>query len=77
VIIFDAEVIVLRVGQDEVAGTPGDEIAEVVEGTLEDPVPVSAVAAPRAGTPAIIAAALAEFGLGQVLDAGDAFGGVG
>ena len=68
---------VLGVGQDQVAGPPGDEIAEVVEGALEDPVAVGAVAATRAGPPPEVAAAFAELGLGQVLDAGDALGGVG
>ena len=67
----------LGVGQDEVAGPPGDEIAQVVEGALEDPVAVGAVAAARAGPPPVVAAAFAELGLGQVLDAGDALGGVG
>jgi hypothetical protein len=68
---------VLGVGQNEVAGPPGDEVTEVVEGSLEDPVAVGAVVATRAGSTAIVAAAVAELGLGQILDAGDAFGGVG
>jgi hypothetical protein len=68
---------VLGVGQDQVAGPPGDEIPEVVEGALEDPVAVGAVAAAGARTPPIVAAASAEFGLGQVLDAGKALGRVG
>src|SRR5689334_7322856 len=55
---------VLGVGQDEVAGPPGDQIAEVVEGALEEPVAVGAVAAPRAGASPEVAAALAESRLG-------------
>jgi len=68
---------VLGVGQDQVTGPPRDGIAEVVEGTSEDPVTVGAVAATRAGPPPEVAAALAELRLGQVLDASDALGGVG
>jgi hypothetical protein len=68
---------VLGVGQDQVTGPPGDGIAEVVEGPLEDPVTVGTVATTRAGPPPEVAAALAESGLGKVLDAGNALGGVG
>jgi hypothetical protein len=68
---------VLGVGQDEVAGPPGDEVAEVVEGPLEDPVTVGAVATSWARPPPIVAAAFTELGPGQVLDAGNALGGVG
>jgi hypothetical protein len=68
---------VLGVGQDEVAGPPGDEVAEVVEGPLEDAVPVGAVVTSWARPPPVVAAAFAEFGLGQILDASDALGGVG
>jgi hypothetical protein len=68
---------VLGVGQDEIAGAPGDEIAEVMEGALEDPVTVGAMATAGAGPPPVVAAALADLGRWQVLDAGDALGGVG
>ena len=68
---------VLGVGQDEVAGASGDEVAKVVEGALEDPVPVGAVATPRAGPSPEVSAAVAGFRLGQILDTGDALGGVG
>ena len=68
---------VLGVGQVEVAGATGDEVAQVMEGPLEDPVPVGAVATTRTGPAPEVAAAPAEPGLGQVLDAGDALGGVG
>ena len=67
----------LRVGQDDIAGASGGEIAEVVEDALEDPVAVGAVAAPRAGPPPVVAAALSGLGLGQMFDAGDPLGGVG
>ena len=68
---------VLGVGQDEVAGATGDEVTKVVEGALEDPVPVGAVATPGAGPSPEVSAAVAGFRLGQILDAGDALGGVG
>src|SRR5215472_10561493 len=42
---------VLGVGQDEVAGAPGGEIAEVMEGASEDPVTVGAMATVGAGPP--------------------------
>jgi hypothetical protein len=69
--------VVLGVGQGEVAGAPGDEIAEVMEGAPEDPVTVGAMATAGAGPPPVVAATLADLGLGQILDAGDALGGVG
>jgi hypothetical protein len=69
--------VVLRVGQEEVAGPSGNQITEVVEGSLKDPVAVGAVATTRAGLAAVVAAAVADLGLGQVLDAGDAFSGIG
>jgi hypothetical protein len=69
--------VVLGVGQDDIARPPGGEVTEVVECALEDAVAVGAVAAPRAGPPPVIAAALSGLGLGQMFDAGDPLGGVG
>jgi hypothetical protein len=69
--------VVLRVSQDEIARPAGDEVAEVVECALEDPIAVSTMATTRAGTPAEVAAPMTDLRLGQILDAGDAFGGVG
>jgi hypothetical protein len=68
--------VVLRVGQDDLAGPPGREIAEVVEGASEDAVAVSTVATMRARSPPVVAAARADLGLGQILDAGDPLGGI-
>jgi hypothetical protein len=68
---------VLGVGQDQVAGPPGDEGAEVVEGALEDAIAVGAVAATGTGPSSEVAASLADLGFWQVLDAGDALSGVG
>jgi hypothetical protein len=67
----------LGVGQDDVAGPPGGQVAEVVEGPLKDPVAVGAMAAMQAGAASIVAATLAELGPRQVLDAGDPLGGIG
>jgi hypothetical protein len=65
------------VEHNKVAGPTGEGIAEVVEGTAAPTIAVGAVAAPRAGPAAIVAAAEADVGLGQVIDAGDALGGTG
>jgi hypothetical protein len=68
---------VLGVGQDQVGGPPGDEVAEVVEGALEDAIAVGAVTATGTGPSSEVAASLADLGCWQVLDAGDALGGIG
>src|SRR5512135_788090 len=65
------------VEHDEVAGPTGEGIAEVVEGAAAPTIAVGAVAAPWAGPAAIVAAAEADVGFGQVIDAGDALGGIG
>src|SRR5262245_45648266 len=65
------------VEHDEVAGPPGEGIAEVGEGAAAPAIAVGAVAAPRAGPAAVVAAAEADVGRGQVVDAGDALGGIG
>jgi hypothetical protein len=72
-----AGAVMLGVGQDDVAGPPGGQVAEVVEGPLKDPVAVGAMAAMQAGAASIVAATLAELGPRQVLDAGDPLGGIG
>src|SRR4051812_743642 len=72
-----AAAVVLRAEQDDVAGPAGEGIAQVVEGAAGDPVAVGAMAAPRAGAAAVIAAADADLGLGQVLGSSDADGRVG
>jgi hypothetical protein len=68
---------VLGVGQDEVAGASGDEVAEIVEGAMEDPVAVGTMATAGTGPSSEVAAAFADLGFWQVLNAGDALGGVG
>jgi hypothetical protein len=68
---------VLGVEHDEVAGPSGEGVAEVVEDAAGGPVPVGAVAAPRAGPAAVVPAPEADVGLGQIDDAGDALGGIG
>src|SRR5512142_1482089 len=65
------------VEHDQVAGPSGEGIAEVVEGAAAATVAVSTVAAPRAGPAAVASAAEADIRSGQVVDAGDALGGIG
>ena len=67
----------LRVDQDDVAGSSGEGIAQVVEGAACQAVAVGAVAAARAGSLAIIAALAGDLGLGQIVDACGALSGVG
>src|SRR5262249_20256680 len=62
---------------DDVTGPAGEGVAEVVEGAAGGPVAVGAMATPRAGPAAVVAAADADVRLGQVVDAGDALGGIG
>jgi hypothetical protein len=68
---------VLGTEQDEVAGPAGEGVAQVVEATADDPVAGGAATAPRAGAAAIVAAADADLGPGQVLGPIDAEGRVG
>jgi hypothetical protein len=69
--------VVLGVEHHEVARPAGEGVAEVVEGAARGPVTVGAMVTPRAGPAAVIAAPEADVGLGQVVDAGDALGGIG
>jgi hypothetical protein len=67
----------LGIDQDDVAGSTGEGIAQVVKSTAGEAVAVGAMAASRTGPPAVIAALAGDFGLGKVVDAYGAFGGVG
>jgi hypothetical protein len=69
--------VVLGAEHDEVARSAGEGIAEVVERAAGGPVTVGAMATPRAGPAAVIAAPDADVRLGQVVDAGDALAGIG
>jgi hypothetical protein len=62
---------------DEVDGAAGARVAEVVQGALGDGVAAGAGTAARAAPGLVVAAALFDTRLGEVLDAGDALGGVG
>jgi hypothetical protein len=64
--------IVLRAEQDDVAGPLGEGVAQVVEGAADEPIAVGAVPAMRARAPAVVAAADADVGLGQILGTSDA-----
>ena len=65
------------VKHDEVAGPSGEGVSEVVEGAAAPTIAVGTVPAARTGPAAIVAAAEADVGPGQVVDAGDALGGIG
>ena len=69
--------IMLGVDQDDVAGSAGEGIAQVVEGAAGQAIAVGAVSAARAGPLAIIAALTGDLGLGQIVDTCGALGGVG
>jgi len=69
--------IMLGVDQDDVAGSAGEGIAQVVKSTASEAVAVGAMAASRTGPPAVIAALAGDFGLGKVVEACGAFSGVG
>ena len=59
------------------AGPSGEGIAQVVESATEQAVAIGAMAAAWAGPPAVVPALAADLGLGQILDASDALGGIG
>lgn len=58
--------VVLRAEQNDVARPAGEGVAKVVESAADDAITVGAVAAPRAGSPPIVAATDARPGFGQV-----------
>jgi hypothetical protein len=64
--------VVLRAEKDDVAGPLGEGVAQVVEGAADEPIAGGAVPAMRARAPAVVAAADADVGLGQVLGPSDA-----
>src|SRR5262249_8849097 len=59
--------IVLRVGQDEVARTTADGVAQIVKGASKDLVPVGTMATTGTRSPPEVAAASADLGLREVL----------
>lgn len=76
-ILATAGAIMLRVDQDNVAGPAGEGVAQVVKGAAGEAVAVGAMPAARTRPSAIIAALAGDLGLGQVVDACGALGGVG
>jgi hypothetical protein len=76
-ILATAGAIMLGVDQDDVAGSAGEGIAQVVESASGEAVAIGAMAASRTGPPAVIAALAGDFGLGKVVEVCGAFGGVG
>jgi hypothetical protein len=67
----------LRVNEDDVAGSSGEGIAQVVQGAAGHPIAVGTMSATGAGPPPVVSVLASDLGLGQVLDAADAHGGVG
>ena len=76
-VLATAGAVMLREEHDEIAGPPGQGIAEVVEGAATAAIAVGAFAASRTGPSSIVAAVDAHLGLGQILGAGDPHGGIG
>ena len=69
--------VVLGTEQDDVAGSPGEGIAQVMKGATDEPIAGGLAAAMRAGPAAVVAALEADLGLGQILGTSDADRGVG
>ncbi len=69
--------VVLGTEQDDVAGPPGEGIAQVVKGATDEPIAGGLATAVRAGPAAVVAALDANLGLGQIIRTSDADGGVG
>jgi hypothetical protein len=69
--------VVLGVEHNDVAGSPGESVSQVVEGPATEPIALGAVTTVRAGAPPVIPAADADLGLGQILGAGDSQSGIG
>jgi len=72
-VIATLQAAMLRVGQVDDKGPPGDEIAEVVE-RAPLVIPVGAAYATGAGSPFVVPAAPAGLGLGEIFDTEDAYG---
>jgi hypothetical protein len=68
--------VMLRIDQDDVAGSAGEGIAEVVEGAACGVVAVGTMGAVGTGPPAIIAALAGDLDLRQVADTSGALGGI-
>jgi hypothetical protein len=76
-ILATAGAIMLGVDQDDVAGSAGEGIAQVVESASGEAVAIGAMAASRTGPPAVIAALAGDLGFGQIVEACGALGRVG
>jgi len=76
-ILAAAGAVVLGVKHDEVTGPSGEGIAQVVKSASELMIAVGAMATARTGPVLAIPALTADLGLGQILDAAGALGGVG
>jgi hypothetical protein len=68
--------IMLRVSEMDIVRTTGHQITQIMQHALHATIAVSALAAMRTGMLAIVAAALDDFRLRQILYSGDAFRGI-
>jgi hypothetical protein len=69
--------VMLRIDEDDVAGSACEGIAEVMQGAACHSVTVRTMGAVGTGPPAIITALAVNLGLGKVVDASGALGGIG
>jgi hypothetical protein len=76
-ILATAGTVMLGIDQDDVAGSAGEGIAQIVKGAAGEAVAVGTMPAARTRPSAIIATLAGDFGLGKVVDACSALGGVG
>ena len=67
----------LRVGHIQLAGPPGHRIAQVVQNPMGCPKPIRPTSATGTGASPVIPRPLDDLGRGKILDASDAFGGIG
>jgi hypothetical protein len=65
------------IGEMNVVRTAGSQISHIMQHASRPTIPVGTVPTPRAGLSSEVSAALDDLRFGQVLDAGDAFGGIG
>src|SRR5258706_4632568 len=68
--------VVLRVGESDVVGPPGHRVAQVMQGTGEDPVPRAGLTAERTRPMLVVATARDELRGREHLGISDAQGGV-
>lgn len=76
-VLVAGDAVMLRVDQEDIARSPCERVAQVVECATREAIAVGTVSAMRTRAPAVITALARELGFGQVADAGGALGGIG